>query len=138
MFYAYYIKFFDDLNNMNNLISKHINSNDVYKDYVILSKRSYNILIKLFETDSKFFNENYIIDSFEKLRPMNNIDFNNLNIKNRWKTYIKNETFFKLDMEIIKNTRSKYPNNFILIKRELLEKFGFIYNEFKENSFDVT
>ena len=137
MFYDYYIKFFDDLNNMNNLISKHINSNDVYKDYVILSKRSYNILIKLFETDSKFFNENYIIDSFEKLRPMNNIDFNNLNIKNRWKTYIKNETFFKLDMEIIKNTRSKYPNNFILIKRELLEKYGFIYNEFKENSFDV-
>ena len=137
MFYECYRKFFDDLNNMNNLISKTIDSNKVYNDYVILSKRSYNLLIKLFESDSKYFNENFIIDSFEKLKPNYNIDFNNLNIKNRWKEYIKTKSFFNLDMEKIKNTESKYPINFILIKRNLLEKFGFDYNEFKSNSFDV-
>jgi len=137
MFYECYRKFFDDLNNMNNLISKPIDSNKVYNDYAILSKRSYNLLIKLFESDSKYFNENFIIDSFEKLKPNYNIDFNNLNIKNRWKEYIKTKSFFNLDMEKIKDTESKYPINFILIKRNLLEKFGFDYNEFKSNSFDV-
>ena len=136
-FYEYYKEFFDDLNNMKNIMAKTIDSKKVYKDYVIISKESYNKLIKLFESDSGYFNENYIIDCYEKLIPIDNIDFNNLNINIRFQKDIKNRSFFNLDWKRINDNKVKYPNNFILIKAELLKKFGFDDDEFKNNLFDI-
>ena len=124
-FYNIYKELFIDLNKINYLMTKPLDSKNLNKDYVIINKMGYNKLMKLFESKSKFNQEMYIIDSFEKLTSINNIDFNNLNIEKRKEKYLKKDSFFKLDIKKIKHTTIKYPDNFILIKKDLLLKFKF-------------
>ena len=60
-----------------------------------------------------------------------------MNINIRFQKDIKNRSFFNLDWKKINDNKVKYPNNFILIKAELLKKFGFDDDEFKNNLFDI-
>ena len=133
-----YKNFFEELDNIDALLSKPIDIYTNCNEYVIISKRYYNKLIKLFESKENFDNESYIIDSFDKLTKIDNIDININIFKERIKLYIKKYHLFELDVEKIKNHHKlKYPKKFTLIKKECLLNFGLKKDIIKINTFKL-
>ena len=134
-FYSYYSQLFDDLKELDNLMKSQIDSSKIYNDYVIISKANYNYLTKLFENNNLFYSSD-IIDSYEKITPKTKVD-NIIDIERRIEKYIKNDSFLKLDMKLVINTNLNYLENFILIKKDLLKKFGVDENKMINNIFDI-
>ena len=137
LFYENYKQLFNELNILNNLLNNAIDIKKKFDNYAIISKKNYNYLIKLFESDSNFKDNNIIIDSYEKLNPINKLDLNNINIQDRFNKFINNGAF--VDVEIIpyQNTNLKYFNDFILIKKNLLLKFGIDDNILNKNHYNI-
>ena len=73
----YYLEIFKDLDNIDILMSMPIVPDKNYNNYVIVSKSYFNKLIKLFESQGNFYNELYLIDSYDKLTKVDNININN-------------------------------------------------------------
>ena len=136
-FYENYKQLFEDLKSLNSLLNNSIDSKNQSDDYKIISKKNYNYLIKLFESDSIFMDNNIIIDSYEKLTPINKLSFNNKNIQNRLNKYIYNDSFAHVEMIPYEYTNFKYINDFILIKKNLLLKFGIDEKIFKNNQYNI-
>ena len=134
-FYLYYSQLFNDLKELDNLMKSQIDSSKIYNDYVIISKANYNYLTKLFENNNLFYSSD-IIDSYEKITPKTKVD-NIIDIERRIEKYIKNDSFLKLDMKLVINTNLNYLENFILIKKDLLKKFGVDENKMINNIFDI-
>ena len=134
-FYLYYSQLFNDLKELDNLMKSQIDSSKIYNDYVIISKANYNYLTKLFENNNLFYSSD-IIDSYEKITPITKVD-NIIDIERRIKKYIKDDSFLHLDMKLVINTDLNYLENFILIKKDLLKKFGVDENKMINNIFDI-
>ena len=134
-FYLYYSQLFNDLKELDNLMKSQIDSSKIYNDYVIISKANYNYLTKLFENNNLFYSSD-IIDSYEKITPITKVD-NIIDIERRIKKYIKDDSFLQLDMKLVINTNLNYLENFILIKKDLLKKFGVDENKMINNIFDI-
>ena len=96
-----YKQLFEDLNALNSLLDNPIDTKKKFDNYAIISKKNYNYLIKLFKTDSIFKDNNIIIDSYEKLNSINNLDFNNANIQDRFNKFINKDFFYVIIMSII-------------------------------------
>ena len=135
-FYLYYSQLFNDLKELDDLMKKQIDSFKKYNDYVIISKANYNYLTKLFENNDLFYSSD-IIDSYEKITPITKVDNNIIDIERRIKKYIKDDSFLQLDMKLVINTDLNYLENFILIKKDLLKKFGVDENKMINNIFDI-
>ena len=135
-FYLYYSQLFNDLKELDNLMKRQIDSFKKYNDYVIISKANYNYLTKLFENNDLFYSSD-IIDSYEKITPITKVDNNIIDIERRIKKYIKNDSFLHLDMKLVVNTDLNYLENFILIKKDLLKKFGVDDEKMINNIFDI-
>ena len=136
-FHKYYETLFEDLKNIDNLLSNPINCQNKYKEYTIISKKNYNYLIKLFEPASYFNQNSDIFDSYQKLTPIHNLNFNNEDIQFRMKNYIQNDSFTHVEMVSLNHYNIKYPTDFILIKKDLLLKFGIKEKKLEENQFDI-
>ena len=134
-FYLYYSQLFKDLKELDNLMKSQIDSSKIYNDYVIISKANYNYLTKLFENNNLFYSSD-IIDSYEKITPITKVD-NIIDIERRIKKYIKDDSFLQLDMKLVINTNLNYLENFILIKKDLLKKFGVDDEKMINNIFDI-
>jgi len=136
-FYLYYSQLFNDLKELDNLMKSQIDSSKIYNDYVIISKANYNYLTKLFENNNLFYSSD-IIDSYEKITPITKVDniIDNV-IDIRIEKYIKDDSFLHLDMKLVINTDLNYLENFILIKKDLLKKFGVDENKMINNIFDI-
>ena len=134
-FYLYYSQLFNDLKELDNLMKSQIDSSKIYNDYVIISKANYNYLTKLFENNNLFYSSD-IIDSYEKITPITKVD-NIIDIERRIKKYIKDDSFLQLDMKLVINTNLNYLENFILIKKDLLKKFGVDDEKMINNIFDI-
>ena len=136
-FYLYYSQLFNDLKELDKLMKRQIDSFKKYNDYVIISKANYNYLTKLFENNDLFYSSD-IIDSYEKITPITKVDNiidNVIDIKK--KKYIKDDSFLHLDMKLVINTDLNYLENFILIKKDLLKKFGVDEEKMINNIFDI-
>jgi len=136
-FYEYYKILFEDLKSVDNLLSNPINSQTKYNEYAIISKKNYNYLIKLFEPVSYFNQNSEIFDSYEKLTPIYNLNFNIKDIQFRMKNYIQNDSFTNVEMVSLNLSNIKYPTDFILIKKDLLIKFGIKKRSLEENQFNI-
>ena len=136
-FYLYYSQLFNDLKELDNLMKSQIDSSKIYNDYVIISKANYNYLTKLFENNNLFYSSD-IIDSYEKITPITKVDniIDNV-IDIRIEKYIKDDSFLHLDMKLVINTDLNYLENFILIKKDLLKKFGVDEKKMINNIFDI-
>ena len=119
------------------IINLAIDSEKKYNDYAIVNKKYFNKLIKLFESDENFSNEDFIIESIDKLIKVDNINIDINTFENRIKSYINNSSLFQIETEEIPNTKIKYPKEFILIKKDLLIKFGINQEMFKDNNFEI-
>ena len=136
LFYENYKELFNDLNDLNILLNNSIDSNNKSDKYAIITKKNFNYLTKLFESYSIFTDDNIIIESFEKLTPIDKLDLNN-NIEDRLNEFIYNDSFVHVEMNSYELTSFKYLDNFILIKKDLLSKFDIDENIIKNNEYNL-
>ena len=136
LFYENYKELFNDLNDLNILLNNSIDSNNKSDKYAIITKKNFNYLTKLFESYSKFTDDNFIIDSFDKLTPIDKLDLNN-NIEDRLNEFIYNDSFVHVEMNSYELTSFKYLDNFILIRKDLLSKFDIDENIIKNNEYNL-
>ena len=133
LYNEYYKKFFEELKNIDKLLSGTIEPEYHYDDYVIINKSYFNKLIKLFEPMSIYNNESYIIDSYDKLTKIENLEININQFNDRLRKL--KTTPPQLEVESINNSKYKYPKKFLLIKKDLLVNFHIKERNFKLNIF---
>ena len=108
------------------LISKPIIDENKFENYYVINKNWYNKLVKIFEDEEIFKNDNYIFDSFNQVTKIPNKNINELKekdklVKSRLKI-LKDEKIFMPEMEKNEESGIKYPKDFILIKEDELNK----------------
>ena len=134
-YHKYYKQLFEELDSIDKLLTNSIDPKTYYCDYAIICKNYFNKLIKLFEKEYVYNDENYIIDSYEKLTKYEKIDININQFEIRLKKLLKLSP--QLEVESIINTKLKYPKKFVLIKKELLLNFGIKESCFQLNIFKL-
>jgi len=112
IYHKYYEELFEELENIDKLLSSSIDSKNIYDDYVMINKSYFNKLIKLFEPISIYNDESIIIDSIDKLTKIENLEININQFNNRLKNLKK--ASIQLEVESLKNTKYKYPKKFLL------------------------
>ena len=135
IYHKYYKELFEELENIDKLLSCSIDSKNIYDDYVMINKSYFNKLIKLFEPISIYNDESIIIDSYDKLTKFKNLEININQFNNRLKNLKK--ASIQLEVESLKNTKYKYPKKFLLIKKDLLLNFSILEKNFKLNIFKL-
>lgn len=106
------------------IIKEAINLDDELTNYLIINKKWFNKLLKIFEDDDLYQNDNIIIDSFRKIKTIDQC--NDETLGNIYKLYIKrkkdleNENLFRLEFEKENKTSIFYPKDFILIEEKQL------------------
>ena len=121
-------EFYDNLSNIfkqQKIISKKINDNIInenkLEEYLIINSKWFNKMIKIFESDDIYENDNYKIETFE----MTNIrDINQSDLEKKGDLFLKRiQTLLVLDLIQVKyeeKNETKYPNKFIIIKENNL------------------
>ena len=77
-YHKYYKQLFEELDSIDKLLTNSIDPKTYYCDYAIICKNYFNKLIKLFEKEYVYNDENYIIDSYEKLTKYEKIDIKSI------------------------------------------------------------
>ena len=122
-------KIFNDILEVKNKINKRIVSEKDFLEYLVMDKKYYNQLTKIYESNETYENDNIIftdikdisniqaIDNLEKLKSI--LD----NFEKRKKS-LKSDNPFQNDYEKEKIDKVKisYPKNFVLIKEETLKE----------------
>ena len=117
--------FLKDKENIKELLNEHLVKGIEYEQYYVLKKDWYNKLLKMYESDNNYNDNNYIVDSMKKVPDLTGLNFDEINSKylkfNKRKEEIQEENLFRLEYESIKNLEEKYPKNFDLIKKNILD-----------------
>ena len=100
---------------INDLLKEPINLEKEYNNYLIVNKKWFNRLSKIFEDDKKYENEDELITTFKNISKSNSIDK-------------INKDLFELDLECEKRLKIKYPKDFILIEENSLENLNLHLN----------
>ena len=108
------------------LLSKPIIDEKKFESYYVISKNWYNKLVKIFESEEIYENDNIIFDSFNQITKIPNLNINELKekvklVKDRLKI-LKDNKIFTPEIELNKESEIKYPKDFILIKEKELNK----------------
>lgn len=107
-----------DKENIIEMANEHILPEIHSENYYLLNIFWYNKILKIYESEEKYQNDEYIIDSIKKVK-----DINKLNIYDKIEIYenfkrrkkdIENENFFKIE-----KPNNLYPINFIPIKENI-------------------
>ena len=136
-FLCYYKELFEELDNIDKSLNNKIDTIRYSNEYVIINKMYFNKLTKLFESNDKFINESDIIDSYNKLTKIDNLHININKFNERMNDFMKNPGFFELKNKTVENKKLKYPEKFVLIKEDLLLKFGIDKRYIKNNKFQI-
>ena len=135
---------FKDKENILELVNEHIVPGIGYENYYVLNKDWYSKLLKIYEKDSKYYDNSYIVDSMEKVSRIKKISLEAkkniyLNFNERLKNLIANESFKLTFKKGEENTI--YPKNFVLIKENILNDLLITINipndNFKQYLFGV-
>ena len=136
-FLCYYKELFEELDNIDKSLNNKIDTIRYSNEYVIINKMYFNKLTKLFESNDKFINESDIIDSYNKITKIDNLHININKFNERMNDFIKNPGFFELKNKTVENKKLKYPEKFVLIKEDLLLKFGIDKRYIKSNELQI-
>ena len=109
---------------INALLKEPINLEKEYNNYLIVNKKWFNKLSKIFEDDKIYENEDEMITTYK------NISKNTDKIKKQ--KFIKRTKLLEeedlLDLEFEKRLKINYPKDFILIEENILKKFNLDLN----------
>ena len=140
-------KIFNNINNINSLINNHIVGEIKFEEYLIISKKSYNRITKIFESDGIYENENINISDISNITNFESLDKNILiqkyNLYDNRKKILKDKNLFKADFEDIKigGEKTIYPKDFVLIKKdiiiELVSNLGINIPEIKNQIYNI-
>ena len=142
--------FFDHLSNIFSLqknISKSIEENKIdenkMENYYIINVKWFYKLIKIFESDEIYEDDNYKIDSFDKITNIRDLNEKDLKVKNdlflKRKKILSDENLFKVEYE--EKSGIKYPNKFVIIKdnhlNDLLKEFKISFKNIQSNIYQI-
>ena len=142
--------FYDILSNIfeqQKKISKSIEENKIdenkLENYYIINAKWFNKMIKIFESDEIYDDDNYKIESFDRITNIINLNENELKIKNdlflKRKQILMDENLFKVEYE--EKSGLKYPNKFVIIKEntlnELLNKLQIAFKKIQKNIYQI-
>lgn len=109
----------NDQKNTLELINEHIIPEIDYENYYLLNKDWFNKIIKIYEPENIYSNNEYIIDSLEKVTKATKSKIKNSDFNERIKI-IWNENLFEIDYNNETNTKINYPKNFVLVNGNIL------------------
>ena len=109
---------------INALLKEPINLEKEYNNYLIVNKKWFNKLSKIFEDDNIYENEDEMITTFRNISK--NTDKIEKQIFIKRKKLLEEEDL--LDLEFEKRLKIKYPKDFILIEENILKKFNLDFN----------
>ena len=121
-------RFYGNLSNIleeQQLISKSIKQNIIdenkMENYYIINVKWFNKMIKIFESDEIYNDDNNKIESFDQETDISNLNEKYSTIKNKFlqrKQTLINENLFKVEYE--EKNSYKYPNKFVIVKENSL------------------
>ena len=139
----------NDQNNILELSSEHIIPEIDYENYYLLNKDWFNKIIKIYEPENNYTDNNYIIDSIGQVTKTINSKIKISEFNERIKI-IEDENLFKVkdrDVTLPIKTNSQdnkkiiYPKNFVLVKEDtlndLLKELKISNNNYKKYLYPV-
>ncbi len=115
----------NDKQNILKLMNEHILDYDKYDQYYILNNKWYNKILKIYETNEIYLNDQYTINSIKDLTNVSELNHKNIfqrqKIFNHNKKIFNEEESFKPTYEKEEKTQIDYPKNFMLIKKNVLD-----------------
>ena len=118
---------FSELNVLQEKIKKHISNAKNWEKYYIINKKWFNKLIKIFENDDAYNDDNFVIENFDSINNVNNMNINQKKKLDELFIHrikiLENENLFIPEFDINQETRIKYPQNFVLIPEKYLNEF---------------
>ena len=138
LYYSELEKLFNGINNLKLKIKNYIEDENKFEEYLLLSRKFYNGMTKIFESENKYQNENIIFDNISDIIDIKSLDSNILiSMYNLFQSRIeklKDEILFKLDYENIEIDKEqiKYPKDFLIVEGKNLEEFLLKYGVNKE------
>ena len=92
---------------INDLLKEPINLEKEYNNYIIVNKKWFNRLSKIFEDDKKYENEDELITTFKNISKSNSIDKINKQKFIQRKKLLEKRDLFELDLECEKRLKIK-------------------------------
>ena len=112
---------------MQEKIKKHISDAKNWEKYYIINKKWFNKLIKIFENDDAYNDDNFVIENFDSINNVNNMNINQKKKLDELFIHrikiLENENLFIPEFDINQETGIKYPQNFVLIPEKYLNEF---------------
>ena len=127
------------------LIKEHIADENKFENYYIINNKWFNKLTKIFESEEIYQNDNLILDSFDQITNVPNL--NNNDIKEKIKLVqdrlqiLNDEKIFIPGMEKNEESGIEYPIDFIIIKenelKEILINFNIKIKDIEKNLYKL-
>ena len=131
-YYTYLSSLFNSIRAIPNLAGKHIIDANKFDNYYIISKKYFNKLTKIFESEEIYKNDNIIFDSYNQVKNITNLNEDEL--KQNAKLFIErlkilnDENLFKPEYDINKKSGFHYPKDFIIINENELNQMLGVFN----------
>ena len=127
IFYNNICTLYNVIFNINNIINNHIVDEKNFEDYLIISKKLFNRITKIFESDEVYEDDNKVLNNKPNIPDINSLDSSTIqkmfdNYVRRKKKLKNDENLFKIDYECTKIDKEEiaYPKDFLIIKEKTL------------------
>ena len=144
-YYTYLSSLFNSIRAIPNLAGKHIIDANKFDNYYIISKKYFNRLTKIFESEEIYKNDNIIFDSYDQVKNIKNLNEDELQQNTKLFTerfkILNDEDLFKPEYDINKKSGFHYPKDFIIINEneldQMLNNFNIKINNIKNYLYKV-
>ena len=144
-YYTYLSSLFNSIRAIPNLAGNHIIDANKFDNYYIISKKYFNKLTKIFESEEIYKNDNIIFDSYNQVKNITNLNEDELKQNAKLFTerlkILNDEKLFKPEYDINKKSGLQYPKDFIIINEneldQMLNNFNIKINNIKNYLYKV-
>ena len=122
-------KLLNDINSVKDAVNKQIEDENKFEKYIILNKKYYNNVTKIFESNEIYDNDNILFTNLSNITDIESLDPNTLLEKDKLfeerKNKLNDRNSVHVDFEKIEIDKEiiKYPKEFIIIKENILKEF---------------
>jgi len=131
-YYNYLSSLFNSIRAIPKLAGNHIIDANKFDNYYIISKKYFNKLTKIFESEEIYQNDNIIFDSYNQVKNITNLNEDELQLNAKLFTerlkILNDENLFKPEYDINKKSGFHYPKDFIIINENELNQMLGVFN----------